>query len=376
MAGRAKIVVNGESFEGQRGETLLDAALRNGVDLPHDCRAGHCGACCVRLVSGQVKGGEGSEPGVIHACQSRIIGDAAVEKNKTLGVRSVGGVLKALRPLSGDVMEVQIRTDRALPYHPGQYAQLRFNGYPSRPFSITHPLRGNLDSRSISFHIRRMRDGSVTRFLGHQINPGHRVVVNGPYGAAHFKPGQSGRLLLVGTNTGFAPIWSIAVAALRENPNRMIMIIAGGRNMDALYMAPALGQLARFPNTVVVATCSTPQPRLRWVQTGRPTDFIPALLPSDLVYACGAPAMVDSVKAIAARGGAVCYSDPFMPTTDGDETEDESILSRATGWLSGSSEEELEPLPVRRRRPRQQREQLVHHAYEFEDARVRNYYRT
>ncbi len=42
--------------------------------------------------------------------------------------------------------------------------------------------------------------------------------LTGPFGSAHFRPHLDGRLILVATNTGFAPIWSIPpVAALREN---------------------------------------------------------------------------------------------------------------------------------------------------------------
>src|SRR5262245_4177248 len=251
MARRHLITIDGDSFVARRGELLLDAARSNGIDLPFDCRAGHCGTCCVRLVSGEMRGGEGSEPGIVHACQCRIAGDAVIERAKPSGVRTVEGVLSSLRPLSSEVMEVGIRTDRALPYHAGQYAQLRFRGYPSRPFSITHPLGGNPSSRSVWFHVRRMKDGRVTSSLGKRIRPGHRVKLTGPYGMAHFRPNQDGRLILVATNTGFAPIWSIAVAALRENPERQMMIIAGGRTMASLYMGPALMQLARFPNVVV-----------------------------------------------------------------------------------------------------------------------------
>ena len=203
MARSHQITINGKSFPARRGELLLDAALKNGIDLPYDCRAGHCGTCCVRLVSGEVRGGEGSEPGIVHACQCRIIGDVAVETRQSLDVRTVQGVLKSLRPLTSEVMEVGIRTNGALPYLPGQYAQVRFRGYPSRPFSITHPLHGNPRSRLIWFHIRRMKDGRVTASLGKRIRPGHRVELTGPYGSAHFRPNQNSRLILVATNTGF-----------------------------------------------------------------------------------------------------------------------------------------------------------------------------
>ena len=71
--------------------------------------------------------------------------------------------------------------------------------------------------------------------------------MTGPNGWAYFRPNLYNRLILIGTNTGFAPIWSIAVAALRENPDRRMMIIAGGRSVEALYMGPALVRLARFP---------------------------------------------------------------------------------------------------------------------------------
>ncbi|HKR50678.1 MAG TPA: 2Fe-2S iron-sulfur cluster binding domain-containing protein, partial [Pseudonocardiaceae bacterium] len=226
MARSHQITINGDSFLARRGQLLLDAALSNGIDLPYDCRAGHCGTCCVRLVSGEVRGGAGSEPGIVHACQCRIVGDVVIERGESSGVRTVEGVLSSLRPLSPDVMEVGIRTNHALPYLAGQYAQVRFKGYPSRPFSITHPLSGNPSNRSVWFHVRRMKDGRVTRSLGRRIRPGHRVKLTGPYGSAHFRPDLDGRLILVATNTGFAPIWSIAVAALRENPVRRMMIIA------------------------------------------------------------------------------------------------------------------------------------------------------
>ncbi len=372
MARSHQVTINGTSFPVRRGELLLDAALSNGVDLPFDCRAGHCGTCCVRLVSGEVRGGQGSEPGIVHACQCRIVGDAVIERNQPSSARTVAGVLSSLRALSADVMEVGIRTNRALPYHAGQYAQVRFDGYPSRPFSITHPLNGNPDSRTVWFHVRRMRDGRVTSSLGNHIRPGHRVNVTGPLGSAYFRPNLDSRLVLVATNTGFAPIWSIAVAALRENPERMMMVIAGGRTIESLYMGPALARLAGFPNVLVVPVCSTPQTVLGAVKLGRPTDYLPRLLPTDVLYACGAPAMVDAIKSIAARVGAVCYADPFLPTTD--DTVEDSVLTRAAGWLGAPASLQIGQY-FALKRVRNRRQQPMQ-AFKTAQARVRSHYRT
>ena len=207
--------------------------------------------------------------------------------------------------------------------------------------------------------------------LGKRIKTGHRVTLTGPYGSAHFRPNLDCPLILVATNTGFAPIWTIAVAALRENPERTMVIIAGGRTIDSLYMWPALVRLASFPNVHVVPVCSTPQTLTEAVNFGRPTDFLPPLLPNDVLYACGAPAMVDSIKEIAARIGAVCYADPFLPTTD--DTVEESVLSRTTKWLAALTRRQVDQLVLDHSRDRRERPMQ---ADGMAEARVRSQYRS
>lgn len=346
MARSHRITINGKSFQAQRGELLLDAALNNGIDLPFNCRAGHCGACCVRLVSGKVQGGDGAERGVVHACQCRIVSDIVIEKERPINVSEIDGTLSILRRLSSEVMQVGIRTTRPLPHHPGQYVQVRFSGYPSRPYSITHPVDGKANNHTTWFHIRRVEDGRISSLLGKRIKLGHRVKLTGPYGSAHFRPNFGGRLVLVATNTGFAPIWSIAVAALRENPLRRMMIIAGGRTIESLYMGAALMRLARFPNVLVVPVCSSLQTPTNAVMPGRPTEYLPRLLPTDVLYACGAPGMVDSIKSVAGRAGAVCYADPFLPAMD--DAIEKGALIRAIGRLTAPAGRQMPQLPFDR----------------------------
>lgn len=43
------------SFAVQEGETILDAALRNGIDFPNRCRQGVCTSCVCKLKTGEVR---------------------------------------------------------------------------------------------------------------------------------------------------------------------------------------------------------------------------------------------------------------------------------------------------------------------------------
>ncbi len=47
--------INGQAITLQPKETLLQAALREGIEFPHSCRVGGCATCKCKLVSGQVK---------------------------------------------------------------------------------------------------------------------------------------------------------------------------------------------------------------------------------------------------------------------------------------------------------------------------------
>ena len=50
-----KVTLNKETFYANCGDLLLDSAITNGVELPHDCRSGICGSCKVRVVDGKLQ---------------------------------------------------------------------------------------------------------------------------------------------------------------------------------------------------------------------------------------------------------------------------------------------------------------------------------
>jgi len=50
-----RIEPSGYTFEAAPGETLLQAGLRAGIELPTSCRNGTCRTCLCQLVSGSVR---------------------------------------------------------------------------------------------------------------------------------------------------------------------------------------------------------------------------------------------------------------------------------------------------------------------------------
>lgn len=87
---RFTVTVRGreQTLSVETGQTILAAALSQGMDYPHGCQAGNCGACKSRLHSGQVDmmpyseyalPAEQARLGLILACRALPASDAEVE---------------------------------------------------------------------------------------------------------------------------------------------------------------------------------------------------------------------------------------------------------------------------------------------------------
>jgi NAD(P)H-flavin reductase len=156
--------------------------------------------------------------------------------------------------------------------------------------------------------------------------------VTGPFGSAFLRADHPGRTVIVASGTGFAPMWSVAVGAITERPQRDLIFVVAARTIQSLYMHAALCRLALFPNVRIIPVVSEQQKVSRAVRHGRPTDHMPELLPDDVVYTAGAPAMTDNVARMARAVGARCYTDPFLPNVASVELA--PLMSRLTGWLN------------------------------------------
>lgn len=263
-------------------------------------------------------------PDVVHA----VARNESSEPGVYAPTRTIGQVAH-IAEIARDIIEVLIVPSEPMQLRPGQYCEFVFRGHPARPFSPTSALGRIAEDGKLRLNVRRMRNGRVTAHLGKSIEVGHDVEIEGPFGHSFLTPYRTERLVLVGCETGFAPIWAIAAAALRERTDREIVLIAASRQLDAFYMAPALTLASCYPRVSIVAAVEELAQPWLGLLPGRPLDLLPSLAPTDIVHAAGSPAMVSELGNAAAAVGATFYADvfePARPTRSG-------WIESARGWL-------------------------------------------
>jgi naphthalene 1,2-dioxygenase ferredoxin reductase component len=309
MGAKCSLTLNGTQLRASIGDTIVDAALKAGIVVPHDCCGGQCDTCRVTVISGALEDCGTREHDTVLACQATLEGDAVIRFDQVPVAVSRQGVVASVSPLSPDIVEVVIQLNSPFSYLPGQYTKLAFAGFPSRDYSATIRLDGRQDDRELIFHIRRYDNGRVSAALGSGIAAGHQVKVRGPFGNAFLRSGP-GRLVLVASSTGWAPIWSIAHAVRLTQTERPMVVVASAQASHNLYMSKAVDWLRSRGVSDIVLTHGGPTNGGNY-RTGFPTAHLPELDPLDTVYAAGAPDVVEAVKKVAEAAGARCYSDPF-----------------------------------------------------------------
>ncbi|TMJ01335.1 MAG: 2Fe-2S iron-sulfur cluster binding domain-containing protein [Alphaproteobacteria bacterium] len=304
------LVINGKTVKANYGETLVEAGLSGWVAIPHDCNSGQCETCLVNVVSGQVDDFGTAEKNTVLACQAKVIGNAAITFDHVPDVAKRSGLVTGIAVLTSDIVEVTVMLGTPIDFRPGQYLSVKFAGFPARELSPTVRPDGTAAPGELVFHIRRYPGGLVSTQIGATIRAGHRVQVRGPFGSAFLRDGD-GPIVLIGGGTGWAPIWSVAAAARREQRHRDLVVIAGSRDAEGLYMRRSLEWLIDDGVREVIATAEVGA--VNGVRRGRPTHYLPSLGPEDTVYVAGPPPLVDAVKMKSRLAAARCYADPFLP---------------------------------------------------------------
>lgn len=337
MSVHVTIQPSGHQFSAQEGETILQAALREGVGLPFGCRSGACGSCKGKVLSGHVDHGA-YQPTALSAeeivagktlfCCAKPLGDIVIEAREVSGFKDIQikklpcRVESILRP-NHDVVILRLKlpATETFEFMAGQYIDFLLKDGKRRSFSLANAPQ---DKEFLELHIRHYPGGNFSNFVFHELKEKSILRFEGPLGTFFLREDSDKPIILMAGATGFAPIKGIVEYARHRNIKRPMSLYWGVRSQSDLY----LGDLARqWESTGVdftfIPVLSDQNPNQPW--SGRTGLVHQAILDdfADLsghqVYACGAPIMVESgFNAFTTLRNLPVdefYSDPFTPST-------------------------------------------------------------
>jgi len=312
--------MNGQSIEVEPQETVLQAALRSGIDFPYSCRVGGCGTCKCRLTEGKVKeltetgyllSADEIDRGYILACQSVPRSDIQIELDATSRIKSKGRVVEQTK-LTHDITRLRVELETPMPYKAGQFANVSIDGLDGvvRSYSFATAPR---DDGHVTFFVRKVPGGQFSTLVNDADVTGRTVEVAGPAGDFWLRPSDAPMVLLAG-GSGLAPVLALLEAAVTEGVSRPATLLFGAREEKDLYALEAIEEIARkWKGTFrFVPVLSAAADDAAWTgERGFVTDKLAALLDSangenhapPHAYLCGPPAMIDGAISLLEQHG-------------------------------------------------------------------------
>jgi len=324
-----------QAYPVRAGETLLDAGLRAGLDLPYECRNGACGLCLCTVHHGSVDHGPfqaSALPESLRAqgqtlmCCATASSDVAIEVVRVDGhqrpaLRTYEGRVETLEHLSEDLIRLTLSLPQGerMAFVAGQYINIILPDGQRRAYSFANAPH---DNKHIELHVGRVPD---ERFTGHVFNTlrvGDALQFEGPLGRFMLRESELPILFVAGA-TGFAPVKSIIEDAFHTGLRRPMWLYWGVRNRGGLYLAALAERWQRdHANFHFVPVLSQSDPADDWhgrqglVHEAMLADF-PDMRGYE-IYVCGSVRMVEAaVPAFMDHGldTELCFTDAFVPAS-------------------------------------------------------------
>jgi len=302
---------SGHAFTVNDGETVLAAALREGIVIAYGCRSGVCGTCKGRLLGGSVNYGTYQEQAMSEAekragmalfCQAKPLADLEIQ------CREIGAAVKGIqiKLLPARVVRMQraapdvMLLDLKLPAHErlqflaGQYIDLILRGGTRRSFSMANAPH---DDGVLQLHLRDY-GGPFSQYVFGVMKEKDIIRFEGPFGIFFLREDSAKPMVLVASGTGFAPIKAMVEHALHTGVARPMTHYWGCRVRSDLYLHELAESWQQAGKLRYVPVLSDAPASDDW--TGR-TGFVHRAVMEDFpdlsghqIYACGAPVMVDA----------------------------------------------------------------------------------
>ena len=312
----------GARYPREPAETVLEALLAGGAEVPYACRAGVCLACLMRVREGTVPAPAQAglretlkETGHFLPCVCRPEGDLMVAPVADAAVWG-RAVVRAVAPLAPAMVRVTVEPATPLYYRAGQFIALRRADGLVRSYSLASVPR--LD-RGLQIHVRRLPGGVMSNWVHDRLAPGEALDIQGPNGASFYVEGRPDQpMLLIATGSGLGALFAIARDALASGHRGEIRLYHGSRHPGGLYLRKAQATIAAcHPNFIPVA-CVSGAAVPAGARAGRADAAAFADRPELAgwrVHLCGNPAMVAAARKRAYLAGARLDdidADPFV----------------------------------------------------------------
>lgn len=336
MTYQVTISNTGTRFLVNEGERILDAAIRQGIGIPYNCRNGQCATCKGRVSSGKVF--YESQPQALTAdeqkhgqalfCQAFARSDLEISVKELtttseVPVKRFPAKVTHMERLNHDVMHVKLKIPPTMrmQFFAGQYIDFILSDNRRRSFSLANPP--HLDGQ-IELHVRHIEGGEFTSEIFDNMALNSVFRLEGPLGSFYLREDSDRPVILLAGGTGFAPIKGIIEHALIKNIHRQFHLYWGAKTFDDLYMHELAQQWARehafihySPVLSAPAEDSGWQGKTGYVHDAVLEDF--NNLSGFEVYASGPPAMVYAGRDAFVPHGVdpqLYYSDAFEFSID------------------------------------------------------------
>lgn len=312
MTYTVKIQPSGKQFDVNTDESVLDAAMRQHINLPYSCRDGLCGTCKVKLLEGKVNYGdelpgalseEEVEAGVALLCQAHAKSDLTVEAQlidavANIPIRKLPCRVVGSKRLCHDVMELKLKTPENIPFTflAGQYINILLKDGRHRSFSIANAPEKD---GPVELHVRHVEGGEFTDYVFGDMKEQALLRFEGPLGTFFLREDSDRPMIFMAGGTGFAPIKGIVEHELAQGGKRPMHIYWGVQSFEDLYMHELpLKWAEENEHITYTPVLSHPKSEDNW--TGR-TGFVHAAIINDFddlsgydIYAGGPPQMVNA----------------------------------------------------------------------------------
>jgi len=314
MSHQISITPSGHNFVAESDETILEAALRQGLTMPYGCRDGACGACKGKVLSGTVDHGNAQAhalsdaekaDGIALFCCAKAQSDLKLECKQVslatdIPVKTLPSRIEKMERLAPDVIDMHLRlpANERLQFLAGQYIDILLKDGKKRSFSLANAPH---DDALLQLHIRHVPGGLFTDQVFSTMKVRDILRFNGPHGSFYLREDSKKPMIFLAGGTGFAPIKGLVEHAIAEKCTRPIYIYWGAKARVDLYMPDLPKQwAAAHANIKFIPVLSEPAADDAW--TGR-TGLVHQSVTvnhqnlSDFqVYACGSPGMIDAAK--------------------------------------------------------------------------------